>query len=72
MNFHVIKVTRKPHTNTKPSCVLMRSDLFQQSVKTSYSNYNTNVSYEVAEMWLKEHGFNVIGHAEGKDCNYII
>jgi len=69
-NFHAFKVTGVPATNDKPYKVKLFSERFRQSVLLDYSS-DTPYSFDVAEKYLKENGFEVIGKAEAKD-SYII
>ena len=70
-NFHVLRVTYLGPTNCKGSRVKITSDRFEQSKTLDY-DYHFNNTLEIAEDWLKKNGYNITGHAEGKDCYYVI
>lgn len=69
-NYHVIKVKYMGPTNFKGSRIRLTSDRFKQSVTIPY-NYDFSTSYEMAECWLMEKGFNIVGLAETIE-GYII
>jgi len=72
-NFHVLIVKYMGATNTKPARYKIVSERFKQSIICSYgANQNFDSSLLYAIDTLQNKGFNVIGKAEGKDCDYII
>lgn len=70
-NYHVLKIKYYGPTNISGSRVGIISERFRQRKTIDY-NYEHNNSCDIAIAWLENHGFNVIGKAEGKDCYYII
>jgi len=70
-NLHAFKVTGVPATNTKPYKVKLFSERFRQSVLLDYSN-DTPYSFDVAEKYLKEQGYEVIGKAEAGNSYMIL
>ena len=71
-NFHVLKVSYVGQTNHKPARVKITSERFKQSRLIEYERDNGDDSCEIAEYWLLSNGFTIKGHAEGKDCYYVI
>jgi len=70
-NFHVLKISFIGATDYKPSRVKIASERFKQSRVIEY-NHEFNNTCDIAEDWLRKNGFNLTGHAEGKDCYYVI
>lgn len=71
-NQHVLIVKYVGQTNTQRSRVKIISERFKQSILIPYdSDYGID-SCEIAEHWLKNKGFNLISHAEGKGHYYVI
>jgi hypothetical protein len=70
-NFHIIKVTYLGATNSKGSRVKMTSERFEESKTINY-NHEFNNTLDIAEDYLTKAGFEVVGHAEGKGCYYVI
>lgn len=70
-NYHVLTVKYRGATNSNSGAVLIRSDRFKQTKSLDY-NYEFNTSLEIAQDYLLNNGFSLIGQAEGKDCYYII
>jgi hypothetical protein len=70
-NYHVLQVSYKGPSNSRGSKVQIKSERFEQSILISY-NSSLSDSCEIAEVWLKDNGFKVVGHADGKDKYYII
>lgn len=62
-NLHLIAVKYLGPTNTRGSRVKLTSELFSQSVIIPYDHAVTGI-YKMAEAWLIEHGFSVVGQAE--------
>lgn len=72
-NYHVFVIKYMGATNTKPSRYKIISERFNQSLICSYSSDQSfNSSIEYAIDLLQSKGFDIIGQAEGKDCDYII
>lgn len=71
-NFHVLTVKYIGQTNNTPARVKIISERFKHSRLIPYDSDNGNDSCEIAEHWLKENGFSIIGHAEGKGHYYVI
>jgi hypothetical protein len=71
-NRHVLIVKYKGFTNTGPASINISSERFNQTVKIDFDTDHGNDACEIAEHWLTKKGFKVIGHAEGKDCYYVI
>jgi hypothetical protein len=69
-NYHAVMVKYLGATNTKGSRVKLTSDRFGQSVVINY-DYNMSDIADMAVVWLADHGFDVIGHAETKN-GYVI
>lgn len=70
-NYHIIKAKYLGATNYRGSRIKLTSERFEQSKVINYT-YEFSNTLEIAENALKLLGFNLIGHAEGKDCYYII
>jgi hypothetical protein len=70
-NYHVIKVKYIGPTNYSGSRVKMISERFEDS-KTIPYGYEFNSALDIAENWLGKNGYEIVGHAEGKDCYYVI
>ncbi len=73
-NLHVFIVQVLGQTNTMPTRLLLKSELFKQSVRIPFTNEPGSIApaVESAELWLRQNGFDIIGSAEGKGHNYII
>ncbi len=71
-NQHVLIVKYVGQTNSTPARVKIISERFKQSILTPYDTDFGSDTCEQAEYWLKQNGFNVIGHAEGKGHYYVI
>ena len=72
-NFHVFKIVYMGCTNTKPARYKIISERFRKSKVYSYGaheNFNQSIEYVINT--LQNLGFEIIGKAEGKDCDYII
>ena len=71
---HVLRVTYSPQTNHNPAKikVISLNENHNDSVVFSWNSDFGKDTCEIAEYWLKENGFNVLYHAIGKDCYYII
>lgn len=70
-NYHVLKVSFIGPTAYKPARVKITSERFEMARIIEY-DYEFNDTRDVAEHWLQVHGFNIIGHGEGKDHYYVI
>ena len=64
-NLHLIEVTYLGPTNTKGARVKLYSHRFAQSVTIAY-DYAARGICEMADAWLRERGFVVVGVAEMK------
>lgn len=73
-NYHILRVKYIAQTNTKPSRVKIISELFECSVTTPFTNEAGSAipSLDTAELWLKNNGFDIVGHAEGNGHSYVI
>lgn len=73
-NYHVITVKYMGQTNTKPARVSIFSELFECRVSIPFTNEagSTIPSLDTAELWLKNNGFDIVGHAEGNGHSYVI
>lgn len=73
-NYHVLIVRYMRQTNTQPSRVKITSELFKQSILMPFTNEqgSTVPSLDTAELWLKNNGFDIVGHAEGNGHSYVI
>lgn len=69
---HIIKVTKHGATATRPATLRLTSERYGQRVRLGFTNYNTNKIEEIAQIWLTENGFDIIGKAEGQGCMYIV
>jgi len=70
-NYHVISVKYLGPTNFSGSRVKLTSKRFEKSRIISY-DYSLNGTLEIAEEFLTQEGFNIIGHAEFGDMYLII
>lgn len=71
-NTHILIVKYLGQTNHNPSRIKIISERFKENITIPYESEHGIDSCEIAEHWLQENGFNIIGHAEGKDCYYVI
>jgi hypothetical protein len=70
-NFHLIEVKYLGTTNSRGSRVKMTSNRFNESVTIPY-DYKLNKVTEMAEEYLKEKGFTIVGQGEGKNVDFVI
>jgi len=63
-NFHIIEVKYHGATNTRGSKVSMYSG-WGKTRKTIPYDYSLNAPVEIAEKYLLENGFEVVGSGEG-------
>lgn len=70
-NFHILTVKYISQTNALPSRVKIISERFRQSKTIEYDHDFAN-TLEIAENWIEKNGYKIIGHAEGKNCYYVI
>ena len=70
-NLHLIEVTYHGATNTLGSRVKLTSSRFNESVYISF-DYALNSIYDMAEVYLKEKGFDIVAMAETKKGYAII
>lgn len=70
-NFHILTVKYISQTNFKPSRIKIISERFKASKTIEYDHRFSN-TLEIAEYWLEKNGFEIIGHAEGTNCYYVI
>ena len=70
-NYHVIKVKYMGPTNFKGSRIKLTSDRFEHSVVIPY-NYSFNNALDIAEAWLTEKGFDLVGHSCLKGFDLVI
>lgn len=70
-NYHILTIKYIGPSNVLGSRIKIISERFKESVTISY-DYECNSALDGAEKWLKAHGFNLIGHGEGKDHMYVI
>ena len=71
-NQHVLIVKYVGQSNTQPSRVKIISERFKQSILIPFEYDHGIDACEITEYWLKEKGFEVIGHAEGRGHYYVI
>lgn len=72
-NFHLIRVEFVASIN-KPDRIKLTSDRFigHKKVWLNSNDYNGEPIYEIAEKWLSENDFEVLGRGQGKNCFYIV
>lgn len=70
-NFHILKITYIPETNTKPSRVRILSERFNESIVIPRDQKFRDIA-EVAEHHLKKLDFSIIGQGEHYSGFYII
>jgi hypothetical protein len=70
-NFHILIIKYVGQTNFLPSRVKIISERFKTS-KTIEYNHDFNNTLDIAEDWLTNNGFQIIGHGEGKGHYYVI
>jgi hypothetical protein len=70
-NYHILTVKYIGPSNVLGSRVKIISERFKESRTIDY-DHSFNNALEIAEAWLIDHGFNIIGHGEGKDHMYVI
>lgn len=70
-NFHILTIKYVGCTNTKPSMVKIISERFGESKLINY-NHSYNNTLDIAEAWLIQQGFEIVGHGEGKNHYYVI
>lgn len=71
-NYHVLIIKYVGQTNYTPSRIKIISERFKHSILIPFDSEHGMDSCEIAEHWLKEHGFAIMGHAEGKGHYYVI
>lgn len=73
-NFHILKIKWIGMTNTRPAMVRIISERFEQSLTIPFTNEPGDSIPEVvtAKAYLKQQGYDIIGHGEGKGCMYVI
>ena len=69
-NLHALEVTYGSPTEQRGARVKIKSHRFKQSKIISF-NYEYNQTYEMAQNWLENNGFDLVGQAEGNN-SYII
>jgi len=69
-NLHALEVTFVSPNEQRGARVRIKSHRFKQSKIISF-DYTYNQTYEMAQNWLENNGFELVGQAEGKD-SYII
>lgn len=70
-NYHILIVKYIGPSNYTGSRIKIISERFKESKTIDY-DHEANNALEGAEKWLTGHGFNIIGHGEGKDHMYVI
>lgn len=70
-NLHLLEVTYHGANNTQGSRVKITSHRFKESVYISF-DYALNTIYDMAEVYLKEKGFEIVAMAETKKGFAII
>lgn len=70
-NYHILTVKYLGPSNVNGSRIKIISERFKESKTIGY-DHECNSAREGAEKWLLNHGFNIIGHGEGKDHDYVI
>ena len=70
-NYHILRIKYIGPTNHNGSRVKIISDRFQQSKTIDYDHRFSRIT-DMAEAWLKEHGFNIIGTGELKNEDVLI
>lgn len=70
-NYHILTIKYIGPSNVLGSRVKIISERFKESSTINY-DHEFNNALEIAEAWLSNHGFNIIGHGEGKDHMYVI
>lgn len=74
-NHHILTIKFVGPTNTQKKRVKIISELFGESVIIPWHDAIAATFggiTAIAEHWLKENGFYIVGEAEGKGHNYII
>lgn len=70
-NFHILTVKYIGPSEVLGSRIKIISERFKASKTIGYDHECDN-ALEGAEKWLQLHGFELIGHGEGKDHMYVI
>lgn len=70
-NFHVIEVKYHGPTNTRGSKISLYSARFSKRVYIPF-DYSLNHPSEMAEKYLLENGFEIVGCVDGKQVDFII
>jgi hypothetical protein len=70
-NFHVIEVKYHGATNTRGSKVSLYSARFKKRISIPF-DYSLNHPSEMAEKYLLENGFEIVGCGDGKQVDFII
>lgn len=70
-NFHVIEVKYHGPTNTRGSRISLYSARFSKRVYIPF-DYSLNHPSEMAEKYLLENGFEIVGCGDGKQVDFII
>lgn len=70
-NYHILTIKYIGPSNYNGSRIKIISERFKESRTIGY-DHEFNNALEGAENWLENHGFNIIGHGEGRDHMYVI
>ena len=70
-NFHVIEAVYSGATVSRGSRVKIHSARFSKTKIIEYDHSMNDIA-DMAEAYLKKHGFHVVGHAEAGRGYYII
>ena len=70
-NYHILRIQYHGPTNHRGSRVTITSDRFKERVTIDY-NHRYNNAVDIAAVWLKEQGYNVIAQGEGPRWDYLI
>lgn len=64
MNAHLIRISYRGATETKPSGVVLTSQRFERnSVRIPYDHSYSN-SFDIAEAWLTSNGYTIVCSGE--------
>ena len=70
-NYHILRIQYHGPTNHRGSRVTITSDRFKERVTIDYDHRHNN-AVDIAAVWLKEQGYNVIAQGEGPRWDYLI
>lgn len=69
-NYHLIEAVYVPATDTKGSCVRVKSHRYGQEVRIPFGNHGN--SRDAAQEWLEARGYAIVGQAESGKSYFLL